>query len=85
MLSVGKLEDAEDKASKGRSIFYTFVLRCVSNIINHNDDSETYSSEKLLRFLKTTQADVYQQMQHECKLESKNKEMVNIFMKSKAI
>jgi len=47
----------EKPNQKCRSIFYSFIEKCVSQILK---DSDTFSNDQLVRFLKSTQADVHE-------------------------
>ena len=77
-LTPTKHAEAAASTGKCRSIFYTFLLRCVSQLLK--DDN---TDEKLLRFLRTTQGDVFTQMK-ELNLPT-SPATVTLFMKSKAI
>lgn len=73
-----------ERGSKCRSIFYSFVLRCTSqllkegkddtNLYNANTEANTgYDSEKLLQFLHTTRSDIATQMEADSRLPPSDK------------
>jgi len=65
-------------SGKCKSIFFCFILRCVSHLLKEDND------DNLLRYLRTTKADIYTQMK-EAKLPSGDKAIVSTFMKAKAV
>ena len=71
--------DLPDAKQKVRSIFYAFILRTVSSILK---DTENYSVEQLLRFLRTTNPDLAEELESEHKLPA---EMVSTYSKAKSI
>lgn len=68
-----------ERGSKYRSIFYSFVLRCTSQLLKEGKDAPNteanagYDSDKLLQFLHTTRSDVATQMEADCRLPSADK------------
>ena len=68
-----------EPGSKYRSIFYSFVLRCTSQLLKEGKDAQNaeanagYDSEKLLQFLHTTRSDVASQMEADCRLPPSDK------------
>lgn len=68
-----------ERGSKCRSIFYSFVLRCTSQLLKEGKDAASteantgYDSEKLLQFLHTTRSDIATQMATDCSLPPSDK------------
>jgi hypothetical protein len=80
-----------ERGTKYRSIFYSFVLRCTSQLLKGGEDGPNaesnsgYDSEKLLQFLHTTRSDIATQMEAECGLPPSDKMLSVSFMRSKAV
>lgn len=80
-----------ERGPKCRSIFYSFVLRCTSQLLKEGstdastDSSSIYDSEKLLQFLHVTKGDIIKQMETDCKLPASDKVLTLQYMRSKAV